>query len=200
MIVTFGVIRLWTGTRWPRERISPLPAVRAVTSRIDNPDMTKLKKAHVPESESTMLIKDLHKKWLENDEAIRQSFATHDVWIALAMIEDYVKNEMAVHDQWKNELYQVAVRKCGPDAVHLSIKRNDRKPIHDWRDLQEIKNQLVGEECEGVELYPAESRRVDSANQYHIFCITDPKFRFGFGFNERLVTETQIGKSVNRPI
>lgn len=35
--------------------------------------------------------------------------------------------------------------------VHLSIRRTDRTAIHDWRDLQRIKNELVGPACEGVE-------------------------------------------------
>lgn len=84
-----------------------------------------------------------------------------------------------------NDRYQVNVRETefpgvGPMA-HLSIKRRDKEPIHDWRDLQEIKNALVGPECEGVELYPAESRLIDEANQFHLFVFTDPKIRFPIG-------------------
>lgn len=97
-----------------------------------------------------------------------------------------------------NDVYQVHLRRQ-KEIVHLSIKRIDRQPIHDWRDLQEIKNQLLGEETEAVELYPAESRRVDAANQYHLWAITKPCFRFPFGFPDRLVTEASLGKSVNRP-
>jgi hypothetical protein len=40
--------------------------------------------------------------------------------------------------------------------VCLSAKRVDREPLQDWRVLQEIKNALVGEECEAIELFPAE--------------------------------------------
>lgn len=94
---------------------------------------------------------------------------------------------------YRNSIYQVIKRESGAtndkpnQYAWLSIKRIDREPIHDWRDLQEIKNELVGPECEGLELYPAESRRVDSANQYHLFVILDPKYRLPFGFKERLV-------------
>ena len=88
----------------------------------------------------------------------------------------------------KNNLYQVSVRSISPDWVSLSIKRIDRKPIHDWRDLQEVKNKLIGPECEGFELYPSESRKVDTANQYFLFVCTDKSFRIPVGF-----------KSVNRP-
>lgn len=94
---------------------------------------------------------------------------------------------------WRNDIYQVQVRGRGCGIIHLSIKRVDREPIHDWRDLQAIKNTLVGEENEAIELYPAESRRVDSANQYHLWVFEDPTFRVPLGFNERLVKEDTDG-------
>lgn len=104
----------------------------------------------------------------------------------------------------RNNRYQVAVRKADvgenwPEMWHLSIKRIDRGVIHDWRELQEIKNMLVGPEHEAVEIYPAESRLVDSANQYHLWVMCDPDIRFPFGFNARVVDEKSIGRSKNRP-
>jgi hypothetical protein len=90
---------------------------------------------------------------------------------------------------YQNSRYMVMVRPMGVGAFgpafHLSIKRLDQQPIHDWRDLQRIKNEIVGPEAEGVEIYPAESRMVDAANQYHLWCFTE--YKFPFGFNERLV-------------
>lgn len=106
---------------------------------------------------------------------------------------------------WKNSRYQVAVNRQAvvpdgwPAMVHLSIKRVDRAPIHDWRDLQRIKNELVGPEHEAVELYPAEERLVDSANQYHLWVLADRERRFPFGFVERFVTERTVGKAMQRP-
>jgi hypothetical protein len=44
--------------------------------------------------------------------------------------------------------------------------RLDGQAIHDWRELQRIKNEIVGDEIEAVELYPAESRLLDTANWY----------------------------------
>lgn len=76
-----------------------------------------------------------------------------------------------------------------PDMVHLSIRHVERLAVHDWRDFQRIKNELVGEECEAVELYPAESRLVDSANQYHLWVFKNPKHRYPFGFQSRLVVD-----------
>lgn len=83
----------------------------------------------------------------------------------------------------------------GP-MIHLSIRRADRKAVHDWRDFQRIKNELVGEEAEGIELYPAESRLVDGANQYHLFVF--PEFHFPFGFDTRLVSESTEGGVTQR--
>lgn len=95
---------------------------------------------------------------------------------------------------WLNDVYQVAVRVMGPDEdggelIHLSIKRRDREPCKDWRDFQRIKNQLCGEEAEGVELYPAESRIVDTANQYHIWVFTKSKIGLGFPAGMKATTK-----------
>lgn len=76
----------------------------------------------------------------------------------------------------------------------LSIKRIDREIIHDWREIQEIKNNLMGPESEAVEIYPAESRRVDASNQYHLWCFEDAGFRLPFGFEERLVNDSVAQK------
>jgi hypothetical protein len=101
---------------------------------------------------------------------------------------------------WVNDKYQVFVRRFEGFAVHLSIKTHDRQPARDWREFQQIKNELIGPECEAVELYPAESRRVDTANQYHLWGSSDPAFRFPFGFPERLVSETETHGAKQRPL
>lgn len=75
----------------------------------------------------------------------------------------------------------------GP-MIQLSIKRRDKEMIHDWRELQRIKNELLGEEVEAVELYPADSRLVDTSNQYHLWCLPEG-MRFPFGYTDRLVGE-----------
>ncbi len=85
------------------------------------------------------------------------------------------------------------------DWYHLSIKRNDGAAIHDWRDLQRIKNEIVGPEHEGIELYPAESRLTDGANQYHIHVLTDSNARIPVGFGQRLVSESQSEGVQQRP-
>jgi hypothetical protein len=90
----------------------------------------------------------------------------------------------------QNSRYQVILREypAGPFGpyVHLTIRNRDGSTRHDWRDFQRIKNELVGEEAEGVELYPAESRLVDTIHHYHLWVF--PEHRFPFGMTEREVT------------
>lgn len=148
--------------------------------------MQPFEQAFIPESEVDLVREDFRAK---------NGKVTEEFEMALAASAEALI--------FLNDLYQVSVFHCPPllgaRMVHLSIRRLDRTPIHDWRELQEIKNAIVGPQCEGVELYPAESRKVDTANQYHMFVLIDPEFRWPFGFAERLVTDESLGKSVNRP-
>lgn len=122
-----------------------------------------------------------------------------------ADVDNYLMREAVEGEFYLNDTYQVckrtiAVPEGWPEMVWLSIKRRDRDPIHDWRELQEIKDQIVGAECEGVELYPADSRKVDSANQYHLYVLADPEARWPFGFQDRAVNyDVSIAGSRQRP-
>ena len=145
----------------------------------------KVKRVWLPFEQADIPITELRK-------------VAHDLQISMHTIAAEMKHLTI----YKNNHYQVAVRHLDhlePRIAWLSIKRIDRQPIHDWRDLQRIKNELIGEENEGVELYPAESRCVDLTNQYHLFVIKDPQYRFPFGFDERARSELQPGKTRQRP-
>jgi hypothetical protein len=120
---------------------------------------------------------------------------------ARTKLEEVMKEEV-----WVNDIYQVNVRRnihvpgipCA--IVHLSIKRRDKKPVTDWRHKQFIKNQLVGSQCEGLELYPAEERMVDTANQYHVWVFADPAVHLPFGWHEgRITNEESCGGAQQRP-
>lgn len=99
-----------------------------------------------------------------------------------------------------SEHYQVAIDKdvehgfAGLLFWHLSIKRIDKEPIMDWRDLQAIKNQLCGPECEALQLFPAESRCVDTSNQYHLWVVmkgpTGRQPKLPIGWFTRMTTDT----------
>lgn len=73
----------------------------------------------------------------------------------------------------------------------LSIRRNDRKAMQDWRHLQAIKNALTDPEREAVQLYPAESRVVDESNQTHLWVLPEgAALPFGYG-TRNVVTATE---------
>lgn len=157
--------------------------------------MKKLMPATVPDSEREQAVNDTFERWKAGDQAIRSAVAEDNATDALKRIKDIVLNDRP--DMFMNDIYTVARYEDG-SIIHLSIKRNDRECIHDWRDLQEIKNQLVGEENEGVELYPAESRVVDLANQYHLWVFKDPDFKLNIGFQDGAKSNDPLGKAKQR--
>jgi hypothetical protein len=102
------------------------------------------------------------------------------------LAEKLARIEQAVLDStlplvFQNDTYWVAVGHC-PPFIRLTVKRHDGKAYEQWRDLQTIKNELVGPEYEAVELFPAESRLVDTSNEYHLWVHADPNYRFPLGF------------------
>lgn len=94
-----------------------------------------------------------------------------------------------------NDRVTVSSRTFPDGLTHLSIKRNNRAPIRDWRVFQRIKNELCGPEREGVEIYPAESRLVDEANQYHLWVLPDG-VQLPFGFEDRFVSSPATAAAV----
>lgn len=107
---------------------------------------------------------------------------------------------------WRNNLYTVFVNLLlvpesdwlyggAPFVAHLSIKRNDKEPIHDWRDLQRIKNELAGTTAEAIEMYPSEERLMDEANQFHLYAFP-PGVLFPVGPRERVVGDAPTSPDV----
>jgi len=98
--------------------------------------------------------------------------------------------DQQIPEMWKNDRYTAIVNRHSVDrsVMHISFRRNDRKAVHDWRDIQRIKNDIAGEETEALELYTAESRLVDESNQYHLWCFP-PGERIPIGYNEGRVVQ-----------
>ncbi len=105
-----------------------------------------------------------------------------------------------------NDIYQVAVyrNEDADDLVHveelkgrctwLSIKRRDKRPVNNWQDMQTIKNRLVGVNCDAIQMFPAESRMVNTANQYHLIVLPEGQ-GLPFGWGKRAVsTEDRSAK------
>ncbi len=103
-------------------------------------------------------------------------------WIEQALLR------MTSLNIYVNNIYRVEV-KNSPPFIHLDICRHDGGACKEWRHLQRIKNELVGPEYEAMELFPAESRLVDTANEYHMWVHADPTFRFPLGFDHRFVLD-----------
>lgn len=134
-----------------------------------------------------------------------------DMDITEEIVRNKVESEMKDVKIFLNDKYQVQIRetKWGAglpedqqtDMIWLSIKRIDRESIHDWRELQQIKNELVGEQNEGFEIYPSEDRLVDTSNQYHIWVFKNPKIQIPVGFfGDRAVSEIYTyGVTKQRP-
>lgn len=93
---------------------------------------------------------------------------------------------------WRSDLYEVYEFRVsvpgwpGDEVTWLSIKRRDKDVIRDWRHLQRIKNDICGPEREALEMFPAESRLVDTSNQFHLYVLAEG-VRFPFGYETRLV-------------
>lgn len=93
---------------------------------------------------------------------------------------------------YRNSRYQVMRFKVPVDkwpggyVEWLNIKRLDRDWIHDWRELQRIKNEICGKDREAVEIYPHELRLVDTSNQYHLWVMA-PGTMLPFGYFFRAV-------------
>ncbi len=122
---------------------------------------------------------DLHAPW----QPMVQSDRTE------AIIEHHRRYGQPPPDEiWVNDIYDCFVMHDDHSGVtHLSIKRLDRAPIRNWRHFQQIKNEVVGEEREAVEIFPAESRLADNANQYHLWVLPDGA-PLGLGFDGGMVT------------
>lgn len=118
-------------------------------------------------------------------------------------------HEMFDCDTYENDIYIVMVfrgkqadwqihdKELKGQMTYISIKNRDKTSIHDWRHLQQIKNELVGVDCEAVEIYPNEDRLVDTANQYHLFVF--PKdYKIPFGWNTRSVIKEELKGGYNK--
>jgi hypothetical protein len=106
---------------------------------------------------------------------------------------------------WSNDTYEATVEhhltEDGEEWAYITLKRYDRHAVRDWRHLQSIKNEVTDPEREAMELFPAESRLMDEANQYHLW-VLPVGAEIGFGQRERCVKHPEdvrgLGKARQR--
>jgi hypothetical protein len=72
---------------------------------------------------------------------------------------------------WVNQVMSVQISyeetQVG-QMTHLWVRRHDGRPVL-WAEMQRVKNELVGPERVGVEVFPAETNLVDVAPMYHLW-------------------------------
>jgi hypothetical protein len=88
-----------------------------------------------------------------------------------------IKASRWVNREWECWLLE------GDTDLHILITHfsgTSVTPWHDWVIFQQIKNELVGTEQEMVELYPAESRLLNSSHMYHLWGKKGGIIRIGF--------------------
>ena len=106
---------------------------------------------------------------------------------------------------WRNDVYYGQIYKYdrgapfgGGPYILISITAKSEKALHDWRDYQQIKNDLAGKEWEAIELYPAESRLVDPSNCFFLWCFP-PGILANLGFKHRKVVRPRTNGPPQRP-
>ena len=142
---------------------------------------------------------NVSKEQIMSDPALVEAMTKLKGDMSISEAADNIMNQMQGGEVWKNNIYQVHKLHCldmhNRPMIHLSIKRIDKNPICDWRHMQRIKNKLVGDEYEAVQLFPAESRVVDMANQYHLWCLPNKQqFPIGWETGIKIETSTRGGK------
>jgi hypothetical protein len=119
-----------------------------------------------------------------------QSLAKH-LNMTSEQVKEFYEDNNKNAQVFENNEYQVHKRIFAPfelfstqslSVIHLSIKRLDKEPVHDWRILQQIKNYIAGDKIEMWECYPKESQLVDTANQYHLWGFNTTQKVIPFGF------------------
>lgn len=95
-------------------------------------------------------------------------------------LDPVVAEKEGVVAAFSNNEYIVFVREhrtthfsvSGGESVitHLMVVRRDKMQPNNWEDMQRIKNEICHPEAEGLELFPAESRKLDMT-QTHIWVL-----------------------------
>jgi hypothetical protein len=76
-----------------------------------------------------------------------------------------------VRSAYRNTVFCVLVRPLGR-FTHLAISSlSGERPT--WREMQRIKNEILGDDATAVEVYPPDYQVVDGADMFHLWSV-DP--------------------------
>ncbi len=82
--------------------------------------------------------------------------------------------------------YQVLYDEIG-GFKHLRVRRLDDKPICNFMDLQEIKDNLFGEDIIAIQVFPKKEDFLDGSNTYHLWTLKDvdiPNLKTLYTYNQ----------------
>jgi RNA-binding protein YhbY len=74
---------------------------------------------------------------------------------------------------WSEEHTAQLCHKSTPNGMvgHLKVRRRDGKDGISWDVLQQIKNEMLGEDVVAVEIFPKENEVVNEANIRHLWVV-----------------------------
>lgn len=77
---------------------------------------------------------------------------------------------------WQTECgtYEILLVVLAGGWKHLKVHRRDDKPIHNYMDMQEIKNQCLGKDAVAIEIYPKAGDFKDGSHTYHLWSNSGP--------------------------
>ena len=129
--------------------------------------------------------------WQPTDKLVKVLVEHHGYDEAEA--RDVLDDEVKRYRFFTNDLYQIQVAPTGDDGrcLHINIRRRDGSMFKDWRHFQQIKNELAGPEREAVEIYPAESRKVDTSNKWHLWVLPEG-MRVPFGWDKSDISYREV--------
>lgn len=79
-----------------------------------------------------------------------------------------------IHAAYFNDVYSVQVYRVRTDmgvVLHLIVRGQQDNQEPPWRDLQRIKDELLGEDAYAVQVYPRKADVVDQADVYHLWVL-----------------------------
>lgn len=98
-----------------------------------------------------------------------------DRFVEKAGIADHPLAPVGFVRGYLNSTYSVQVmrdtRKPVGMVTPVGIRRHDQQPITNWNILQRIKDEVIGPDCVAVQVFPAKSDIVDSANMYWLWVL-----------------------------
>ncbi len=114
-------------------------------------------------------------------------FKHNNLYLLQAQNTDF--SVIAVYTDGEYIVCKHPLRRSKKFEFRLSVQREDKEPIRNWRVLQDIKNDVAGVDRTAAEIYPPETEVTDTGNMYHLWV-----YRLGREPRVRLTPPT-----INRP-